>query len=84
MTNSDNALQFLAWMFIRGIAAVTGPLIGSVLYRPSNVTKHPHAGEYGINGFRSLIIFVGTCMSLAAVAAVGAFAWRKSSRHSSR
>lgn len=77
VTNSDNALQFLAWMFIRGTAAVSGPLIGSALYRPSVVTQHPHAGEYGINGFRGLIVFVGTSMSLASAAALSAFWWRK-------
>uniref|UniRef100_V5EZG6 Monocarboxylate transporter n=1 Tax=Kalmanozyma brasiliensis (strain GHG001) TaxID=1365824 RepID=V5EZG6_KALBG len=38
-TRSDNALQFLCWMFIRGIAAVAGPLIGSALYRPDVVTR---------------------------------------------
>ncbi|KAJ1021699.1 hypothetical protein NDA16_003835 [Ustilago loliicola] len=76
-TNSDNSLQFLAWMFIRGIAAVTGPLIGSALYRPSIVTPHPRKGEYGINGFRDLIVFVGTSMSLAAFASLFAFAWKK-------
>lgn len=77
VTNSDNSLQFLAWMFLRGIAAVTGPLIGSVLYRPSIVTQHPHTPQYGINGFQDLILFVGTSMSLAAVASLAAFAWRK-------
>ncbi|KAJ9475618.1 putative transporter ESBP6 [Pseudozyma hubeiensis] len=77
MTNSDNALQFLAWMFIRGIAAVSGPLIGSALYRPSVITEHPRGGDYGINGFRDLIIFVGTSMSFATVAALAAHFWRK-------
>ena len=77
VSNSDNALQFLAWMFIRGIAAVSGPLIGSALYRPSIVTEHPRAGEYGINGFRDLILFVGASMTVAAGAAMVAFVWRK-------
>ncbi|SPO30182.1 uncharacterized protein UTRI_06021 [Ustilago trichophora] len=77
VTKSDNSLQFLSWMFVRGIAAVTGPLIGSVLYRPSVITPNPHSGQYGINGFRDIILFVGVSMSLAAVAAVGAYGWRK-------
>ncbi|CBQ69854.1 related to monocarboxylate transporter 2 [Sporisorium reilianum SRZ2] len=77
VTNSDNALQFLAWMFIRGTAAVSGPLVGSALYRPSVVTPHPHGGEYGINGFRDLILFVGASMLVAAVAALVASFWRK-------
>lgn len=76
-TGSDNNLQFLCWMFIRGIAAVSGPLIGSALYRPSVVTKDPRAGEYGINGFKGLIVFVGVSMGLAGVAALAAYGWRR-------
>ena len=64
-------------MFIRGIAAVTGPLIGSALYRPTIVTQHARSGEYGINGFRDLIVFVGASMLLAAITALIAFTWRK-------
>ncbi|CDS00605.1 related to monocarboxylate transporter 2 (C-terminal part) [Sporisorium scitamineum] len=77
VTNSEFALQFLAWIFVRGTAAVSGPLIGSALYRPSVVTPHPHTGEYGINGFRDLILFVGASMLVAAVVALVAFVWRK-------
>lgn len=76
-TKSDNSIQFLAWMFIRGTAAVSGPLIGSALYRPSVHTPNPHAGQYGINGFERLIVFVGSSMVLASIAALGAFAYKK-------
>lgn len=76
MTRSDNALQFLTWMFIRGVAAVTGPLMGSALYRPSVVTKDPHAGEYGINGFNALIVFTGASMGVASLVALAAHVFR--------
>lgn len=72
-TASDVGLQFLCWMFIRGVAAVAGPLIGSALYRPNVVTRDPKVGEYGINGFRDLIIFVGASMCLASLTALGAY-----------
>ncbi len=76
MTRSDNALQFLTWMFMRGVAAVTGPLVGSALYRPGVVTKHPRAGEYGINGFNALIVFTGACMGVASLIALAAYMYR--------
>ncbi|ETS65134.1 hypothetical protein PaG_00192 [Moesziomyces aphidis] len=76
VTRSDNALQFLTWMFIRGVAAVTGPLVGSALYRPSVVTKDPHAGEYGINGFNALIVFTGASMGVASLVALAAHVFR--------
>lgn len=63
-------------MFIRGVAAVTGPLVGSALYRPSVVTKDPHAGEYGINGFNALIVFTGASMGVASLVALAAHVFR--------
>lgn len=77
LIGSENALQFLAYMFIRGVAAVTGPLIGSALYRPSQIDeRHPGPNSYGINGFKGLIVFVGSTMVGASLVALAAYKWR--------
>ncbi|KAN0064707.1 hypothetical protein ACQY0O_002340 [Thecaphora frezii] len=81
---TDVSLLFLALMFIRGIAAVGGPLIASALYDAHTPGGQRRWGEYGIDGFRPLILFVGTTMLAAAVLAAGLIAVTREKRSAQR
>lgn len=60
MHNQDSSTINLGLMFLRGIAAVAGPLISSALYKQSQLTS-----IYGTKGIRDLVIFVGTAMAVS-------------------
>ncbi|KAM0748404.1 MFS general substrate transporter [Meredithblackwellia eburnea MCA 4105] len=49
----------MSLVFVRGIAALVGPLIAAALYQPQNRMSETVFGSFG---FGPLIEFVGTCM----------------------
>lgn len=73
VNNQQTAPIYLALIFVRGIAAVIGPLIGSALY---NVNESDFS-IYGTKGFRGLVLFVGIGMAAASIFSVLAHVLRK-------
>ncbi|CAO1622107.1 unnamed protein product [Sympodiomycopsis kandeliae] len=61
--NQQTAPIYLAFIFVRGISAVIGPLIGSSLY---NVDESDFS-IYGTKGFRGLVVYVGCGMAAASI-----------------
>jgi uncharacterized membrane protein len=55
----QTANVILTFTFVRGIAAVIGPLVAASLYDPQRNTTQ---AVFGAFGFKDLTIFVGTCM----------------------
>jgi hypothetical protein len=54
----------LSLIFVRGLAALIGPLVAAALYQPE---MRAHAKLFGSFGFGPLIDFVGSCMLGVAV-----------------
>jgi MFS family permease len=73
-SKQESATLYLALIFIRGLAAVSGPLIGAALYDP---TKNSFR-VYGTKGFRGIVLWVGSAMIFSAIAA--AFAMQQRTR----
>ncbi|UZJ54563.1 hypothetical protein CBS101457_003883 [Exobasidium rhododendri] len=67
-STQESAILYLALIFVRGLAAVTGPLIGAALYKPS-LTDF---SLYGTRGFRGIVLWVGSGMMFSGFCAAGA------------
>lgn len=67
-SNQESATLYVALIFVRGIAAISGPLIGAALYNP----KLNEFRLYGTNGFRGIVLWVGSAMLSSAAIAAGA------------
>lgn len=61
--SQQTAPIYLALIFVRGIASVVGPLIGSALYS----VDESDFSIYGTKGFRGLVLFVGSGMAAASL-----------------
>ncbi|PWN41611.1 MFS general substrate transporter [Ceraceosorus guamensis] len=66
--NQEIAAIHSATIFIRGVAAVLGPLLGSTLYNEHSSTF----AVYGTNGFRGVVLYVGSSMTLAGGCSIAA------------
>lgn len=67
-SNQESANLCVALIFVRGIAAVSGPLIGTTLYNP-NMNNFK---IYGAKGFLGIVVWVGSAMMTSAAVAAGA------------
>jgi MFS family permease len=61
LKSMQTANVILSFTFVRGIAAVIGPLVAASLYDP---LRNKDQAVFGAFGFDKLIIFVGTCMAI--------------------
>jgi predicted phage tail protein len=71
-SNQESATLHLALIFVRGLAAVSGPLIGAALYNPQMNSFR----LYGTKGFRGIVLWVGSAMLFGAVASAFALQQR--------
>lgn len=73
INNQQTPPIYLALIFVRGIAAVVGPLIGSALYD----VNQSDFSIYGTKGFRGVVLFVGAGMAVASILSFAAHALRR-------
>lgn len=74
LNGQDLGTIYLALIFVRGTAAVGGPLVGAALYDEGELGDF---ALYGAHGFRDVIIFVGTGMIIACGLAIAAWLLRR-------
>lgn len=74
-SNQEMPTIFFALMFLRGLAAIAGPLAGAALYNTGG--KHLNDFSiYGTRGFRGIVLFVGSSM-LAGTILAGFANWQR-------
>ncbi|PWN47421.1 MFS general substrate transporter [Violaceomyces palustris] len=78
LENQESSISFFYYVFVRGVAALSGPPIASSLYRSNAVTtSRPSSSEYGARGFRGLVLYVGLMMFATFLLALVAYKVRR-------
>ncbi|KAK7049881.1 hypothetical protein VNI00_005311 [Paramarasmius palmivorus] len=67
-------LLYSALFVARGVGCIVGPIVASVLYRPSaSLSAGIDGGSYGLYGSGTLSIFIGSLLAMSTLVGLGAW-----------